>query len=166
MRGRYCSPGARPERNRRTVQSSRPPLIHFSCGIYQALVVLQYLAQQPPGYRASAAAIRTAVGFPSSLRRVLEQLARAAVIHVIRGREGGYSFTADLRQISLLQILEAMQVTKSAGRARISSHPSDKMMEKVMDGLVHCARERLGAIHLDHLLKPVDGPPHLPGIAC
>ncbi len=75
-----------------------------------ALHALAYLAsQQPPTGVVSSQEIAKARNiFPRFLLKVLQPLVEAGVLHSVRGPNGGYRLARDPSEISMLDVLEAV----------------------------------------------------------
>lgn len=76
---------------------------------YAARVIL-HLALQPPGSRTTARQIAELRLIPRALvRRVVTRLGAAGLITTTRGSEGGISLARPAAEISLLEVVEAME---------------------------------------------------------
>src|SRR5690242_5986690 len=72
--------------------------------------VMVHLAQLPSGTRASLQALAEAVDVPEQfLSKVLQMLGRNRLIHSQRGAAGGFALAADPEQVSLLEVVEAVE---------------------------------------------------------
>ena len=67
-----------------------------------------YLASLPEGLRALDVAEAQKIS-PSFLAKVLRTLVRAGLLNSVRGLHGGFSVARDASEISLLQVVEAME---------------------------------------------------------
>lgn len=75
-----------------------------------AVRVMLHLAALSPGTRASRTALAAAAGAPTAfVSKVLQRLARAQLIVAHRGREGGFELALPSDQISLLDIVTALE---------------------------------------------------------
>lgn len=75
-----------------------------------AVRVMLHLAGVPPGTRASRTALAAAAGAPTAfVSKVLQRLARAQLIVAHRGRQGGFELALPSDQISLLDIVTALE---------------------------------------------------------
>jgi Rrf2 family iron-sulfur cluster assembly transcriptional regulator len=75
-----------------------------------ALISLMYLANRDEPGPAQMQQISEVTGIPTEyLRKLLGRLARARLVSSMRGRRGGYRLGRDAQQITLLQIVEAME---------------------------------------------------------
>ncbi|MDE3009960.1 MAG: SUF system Fe-S cluster assembly regulator [Pseudomonadota bacterium] len=74
-----------------------------------ATVIMSYLAQNPGQvHAASELALVVGVGAPTALK-VLKTLARAGLLQSQRGTKGGYQLTRPATQITVADILQAME---------------------------------------------------------
>ena len=74
-----------------------------------AIRVMTHLAGLPSGSRVSRSVLATATSVPDSfLSKVLQALARAQLVESRRGPDGGFELTADVQQLSLLEVVEAI----------------------------------------------------------
>ena len=91
------------------------------------------------------------------LAKIFGQLARANLITPIRGKHGGYELAQGLDQISILDIIEAVEGPVALN---LCQHQPPKCEEPdcglrdVWSDLQHIFRDRLGAISLRDCLQP------------
>jgi len=72
--------------------------------------VILHLAMHPPGYRTTAREIADLQLIPQSLiRRVVRQLSSAQLLRTTRGTGGGIVLARDPSEISLLDVVEAIE---------------------------------------------------------
>jgi len=75
-----------------------------------ALHALMYMTRHITQLPATSGAIAKAEGMPAGyVAKVLQQLAKAGFIRSVRGRERGYVFARAPEEVSLLELLEAME---------------------------------------------------------
>ena len=75
-----------------------------------ALRVMIHLAGQPPQTRASRAELAEAADCPEQfLSKVLQSLTRAGLVVSHRGNTGGFELPAGAPEISVLQVVEAIE---------------------------------------------------------
>jgi Rrf2 family iron-sulfur cluster assembly transcriptional regulator len=76
-----------------------------------ALRAVAYLAvHSSPDRRFGVRKISKDLHFPESfLAKILQELSRKRIVHSIKGPSGGFYMDQDLEQISLLQLIEAME---------------------------------------------------------
>jgi Rrf2 family protein len=89
---------------------------------YAARVIL-HLSLQGDGARATAQQIAAERLIPRSLvRRVVTRLASAGIIETTRGPEGGVALARSSAEISLLQVIEAMEGPIALNRCAVEPH--------------------------------------------
>lgn len=78
---------------------------------------LAYLARQPPGAILQAAEVAEASGLPPLfLSKIFGRLTRHGILLSFRGRERGYSLARPARDISVKEVLEAIEGSDVFGR--------------------------------------------------
>jgi Rrf2 family protein len=122
-----------------------------------ALHALAHLAGQDPGQLVAARAVAGAAGLPEAfLAKVLWRLASAGVLHAGAGYGGGYRLARPLKDITLLEVVEAVD-----GPIR-GEVPSDfaagqdglnNRLARVCEGAAAAVREMLGQVRLSELVK-------------
>lgn len=89
---------------------------------YAARVVL-HLSLTGAGGRATAQQIAVERLIPKALvRRVVTRLAAAGIIQTMRGTEGGIELARPAAEISLLQVVEAMEGPLALNRCAVEPH--------------------------------------------
>ena len=74
-----------------------------------ALRAMQYLAQLEPTQRAATSQIADQQRIPPSfLAKIISQLSIAGLIHTSRGARGGVTLAREPKEISLLEVVEAI----------------------------------------------------------
>lgn len=74
-----------------------------------ALRTVLYLAQQVPGSRVSTSKIAQEKNIPNSfLAKIISQLSLAGLISTSRGARGGVSLSRPVREVSMLDVVEAI----------------------------------------------------------
>jgi len=69
-----------------------------------------YMARQPSGQVCLVSQVADAEGLPESyLAKIFQDLARNRLLMSHRGAKGGFSLVSDPQEISLLQIIEAVE---------------------------------------------------------
>lgn len=92
--------------------------------------------------------------------RFLLQILRSLVTHGIlrstRGVDGGYALTRPAEEISLLDVIEAIEGPLEAGDAADDGYPaeSQEKLHEALRQITHSAREQLEAIKFSQLLEP------------
>lgn len=75
-----------------------------------AMRVILHLAMQPPGTRLSARELGRRRVIPSAIvRRVVTQLAGIGLLRSVRGKGGGISLARPAAQITIMDVLQAME---------------------------------------------------------
>jgi Rrf2 family protein len=122
-----------------------------------AVHALVYIARQPPGRFVPCRAVARAHGFPETyLRKVLEHLAFAGLLRSAPGPDGGYRLTRPARDITVLQVVEAIDgPVRSA--VPVGFAPAKDRLDKRLAGVCQQAtelvRQRLGKVRLADLVK-------------
>ncbi|MGH7214169.1 MAG: RrF2 family transcriptional regulator [Tepidisphaeraceae bacterium] len=74
-----------------------------------ALIALMHIAQQPPERPASAREVAEQYNLPPAmLMNILKTLHGQGIVRSTRGTKGGYQLAADLKSISLYQLIETI----------------------------------------------------------
>jgi Rrf2 family protein len=74
-----------------------------------AIRTIQYLSKKGLGNRVTTAIVASEMNIPSAfLTKIIAQLVIAGLLHTIRGSHGGISLTRDPKEISLLNVVEAI----------------------------------------------------------
>jgi Rrf2 family protein len=74
-----------------------------------ALRAMLYLAKLPPNERAATSQIAETKKIPPSfLAKIISQLSIAGLIHTSRGARGGVTLARDAKEISVLEVVEAI----------------------------------------------------------
>ena len=85
-------------------------LMQVSRRVDYALRAAIHLAQRPPGQAASVADISASEAIPKKfLEKILQDLIHAGVAVSRRGAHGGYALTRDPGEISVKQVMEAVE---------------------------------------------------------
>jgi Rrf2 family nitric oxide-sensitive transcriptional repressor len=127
----------------------------------QAVRAMLYLGALPDG-RARAAEIAAACEAPtSSIQQVLQVLTRARLLDSSSSASGGYELRTGPEQISLLQVIEAVEGTLDIQWCALASQPCNLVEECTLHQVVAAAivafRARLSAAMLADLIT--DGVP-------
>jgi len=90
----------------------------------RALVALDAAERGPGGSRLKSAALAAAVGTTAGfIPQVLGPLVAAGWVRSDPGPTGGYSLAARLADITLLEVIEAVEGTTDAGRCVLADRP-------------------------------------------
>jgi Rrf2 family protein len=117
---------------------------------YAARVVL-HLSLEGEGARATAQQIASERLIPKALvRRVVTRLAAAGIVQTTRGSEGGIALARPAAEISLLQVVEAMEGPLALNRCAVEPHtcplsPTCSVHE------VWCRAKDIIRLHLDQI---------------
>ena len=112
--------------------------------------VLLHLAMLPPGSWTTAQVIAGQQLVPERLiRHIISQLAKAGLLNTKRGRGGGVQMARSASEISLLDVLEAMQgplslnvcVTDPEGCALTAECPTHEAWVRTQEALVRRLRQ-------------------------
>lgn len=119
---------------------------------------LLYLAREP-GTRVKAAEISRAMDIPQGfLHQVLQELQRARLVDSRPSRHGGYRLAAAPDDVSVLDVVEALEGPLETGECALRGGPCQPadacVLHGVWSGAHEALRRELGAATLAHL---VDG---------
>ena len=74
-----------------------------------AIRAVRYLAKQGPNQRAATSTVAQEMKIPPSfLAKIISQLSIAGLLHTSRGARGGVTLARDAKEISLLDVVEAI----------------------------------------------------------
>lgn len=94
----------------------------FSRTAVHGIYSLCYLSRQRPGAVLTAAAVGAAVGITKEhASKVLKWLAAAGIVSSVRGRQGGYALSRQLDEISLIEVLDALNPAQDRSRLQAES---------------------------------------------
>ena len=122
-----------------------------------ALAGLVYLVREKPEAPVAAIKVASVEGFSSQfLRTLLNPLVGAGILRSVRGPNGGYSLARPPKDITLLDVVEAVD-----GPLRALAEPVgdgegkalDKRLQAVCDEVLALVRERLEEVTLAELAK-------------
>ena len=119
-----------------------------------ALQALAYLLEQPPDKSVASHVVAEARGIPERfLLKVLQPLVSAGVLRSIKGPNGGYRLARPARQITLLEVVEAVDgpIHGVAPLSEESKDPLDGRLQAVSDQLAEQLRRHLGKVRLSDL---------------
>ena len=122
--------------------------------VLQALV---HLARERPGVWVTAQEIGRAEGLPDKfLRMLLGRLVKARVVRSVTGANGGYSLARPAKDITLLEIIEAVDgpIHGEAPTIRAGGATAlDTRLQDVSDGAAVLLREWLAEVTLAELAR-------------
>ena len=111
----------------------------LSKSVVHGVYLLCFLSRQPANSVTSAGAIATAMGVPSEhASKILQALASAGLLSSVRGRTGGYTLAKSLPDVSMLEVLDALEppAQKHGLQARLCPVAPREMCQ-AHDGLVN-----------------------------
>ena len=118
---------------------------------------VQALARLPPGAWGRARDIAGAASLPDPfLGKVLSQLVKAGLARSVKGPRGGYSLARAPGEITLLDIIEAVDGpirAESAGVSPGGATALDRRLQAACDGAAEMLREWLAEVTLAALAR-------------
>jgi Rrf2 family protein len=131
--------------------------VNLSRSSAYALHALVYIARQPPDQFAASHVVARAQGIPERfLLKVLKPLVSAGLLRSVRGPNGGYCLARPTREITLLEVVEAVdgpvRSEVPAGFAPAKDR-LDRRLAEVCQQAAELVRERLGKVRLADLVK-------------
>jgi len=125
-----------------------------------AVVLMTAAARFPAGERLSATALAEETGVPlPTAQKLMQQLSRHGLLSGTRGAHGGYALARPIAEISLADIVEAVEGPIAMTQCSGSTGPSDCALDthcrvKPHLGIVgEKVRGALGAVSLAELAK-------------
>jgi Rrf2 family protein len=95
------------------------------------------------------------------LAKVLAELARAGVVTSVRGVGGGYRFTANVRRLTLMDIIQLFEDFSPAARTSAeAATPVDAAIGQVLSEVDQIARATFGSITIATMLRLVQRQQH------
>lgn len=127
---------------------------------YAARIVL-HLSCLPAGTRVTAAEIaRQRLLPPPFIRRIVGRLAAAGILHTSRGAGGGVTLARPPAEISLLDVLRAMEggITLNACVASPKSCPLSRAcpVNRAWAAATHSLEAELATVRFDRLADPLE----------
>ncbi len=122
-----------------------------------ALQALAFLVDQPADRSVASHVAAEARGIPERfLLKVLQPLVSAGVLRSIKGPNGGYRLARPPKQITLLEVVEAVDGpirgdAPAVGKDGASAF--DKKLQVVCDDAAKLVRDRLGKVTLADMVK-------------
>lgn len=99
----------------------------FSRTAVHGIYAICYLSRQRFGDISSSAKVAAALGISKEhAAKVLKRLATAGVISSVRGRTGGYALTKKMKEISVVDVLDALNPSEEESRLRAQSCRQDE----------------------------------------
>ena len=93
---------------------------------------------------------------PHHLAKVLAELARAGIVESVRGVGGGYRFTANVRRLTLMDVIQLFEDFAPPGAARHdpnSATPVDLALDAVLSEIDEIAKATFSSITLATMLQ-------------
>jgi Rrf2 family protein len=122
-----------------------------------ALQALAYLVDQPADRSVASHVAAEARGIPERfLLKVLQPLVSAGVLRSIKGPNGGYRLAKPPKQITLLQVVEAVDGPIRGDAPAVGKDGAatlDKRLQQVCDSVATVVRERLGRVTLADMVR-------------
>jgi Rrf2 family protein len=122
-----------------------------------ALHALAYLVDQPNDKSLASHVVAEARGIPERfLLKVLQPLVSVGVLRSIKGPNGGYRLARPPKQITLLEVVEAVDGPIRGAAPTVGKNGAaglDKRLQSVCDGAADLVRDRLSKVTLADLAK-------------
>ncbi len=133
----------------------------FSQTVIHGLYALCYLSRNAPNEIVSSGAVGDAIGVSDShAPKLLQAFASAGLVRSVRGRRGGYCLARELHEISLADVLDALNPIEDANLLRPRSCPGrTSKVCRAHRGLLQLharVRQTLSGETLAMLIGPVD----------
>ena len=122
----------------------------------RAVVYLAQHADESWTTKQIAAATRVPAGY---LSKVLQGLSRAGLINSQRGRHGGFQLTGDPNELSVLEVVNAVEPIRRITRCplNLASHGVDLCpLHKTLDETIGLVEQRFGQTKVAQLLGRAD----------
>jgi Rrf2 family protein len=126
----------------------------FSQTVEYALRAMVQLASQPPsGSTTRKIASKTKV--PAAyLAKVLQSMRRAGLVNSRRGVGGGVSLAWPAEQISLLDVIDALEPLKRSGARSAKGRAATAPLQRQLNAALAQVRQNLADISLGDIVKP------------
>lgn len=94
----------------------------FSRTAVHGIYAICYLSRQRCADVIPSATVAAALGITEThADKVLKRLATAGVVSSVRGRRGGYALTREMQEISVVEVLDALNPSEEESRLRAES---------------------------------------------
>jgi Rrf2 family protein len=93
---------------------------------------------------------------PHHLAKVLAELARAGIVESVRGVGGGYRFTANVRRLTLMDVIQLFEDFAPPGASRHNANsatPVDLALDAVLSEIDEIAKATFSSITLATMLQ-------------
>lgn len=122
-----------------------------------ALQALGYLVGQPPDKSVASHVVAAAENIPERfLLKVLQPLVAIGVLRSIKGPNGGYRLARPAKQITLLEVVEAVDGPIRGAAPAVGKDGAaafDKRLQGICEAVATLVRERLGKVTLAELAR-------------
>jgi Rrf2 family protein len=92
---------------------------------------------------------------PHHLAKVLAELARAGIVESVRGVGGGYRFTANVRRLTLMDVIQLFEDSTPGNHHDAARTPVDQALETVLAEIDQIARATFSSITIATMLQLV-----------
>ncbi|HWI84462.1 Rrf2 family transcriptional regulator [Ramlibacter sp.] len=92
---------------------------------------------------------------PHHLAKVLAELARAGIVESVRGVGGGYRFTANVRRLTLMDVIQLFEDSGAGNRHEAARTPVDQALETVLAEIDQIAKATFSSITIATMLQLV-----------
>jgi Rrf2 family protein len=92
---------------------------------------------------------------PHHLAKVLAELARAGIVESVRGVGGGYRFTANVRRLTLMDVIQLFEETATGNRRDVARTPVDHALDTVLSEIDQIASATFSSITIATMLQLV-----------
>ena len=120
--------------------------------------VLEFAADQDRHIPASVIAEKYGVS-PHHLAKVLAELAHAGIVESVRGVGGGYRLTANVRRLTLMDVIQLFEDFSAGGQQRregAQALPVDRALDAVLSEVDQIARATFSSITLATMLQLIE----------
>ena len=120
--------------------------------------VLEFAADPERHIPASAIAEKYAVS-PHHLAKVLAELAHVGIVESVRGVGGGYRLTANVRRLTLMDVIQLFEDFSAGGQQRregAQALPVDRALDAVLSEVDQIARATFSSITLATMLQLIE----------
>jgi Rrf2 family protein len=93
---------------------------------------------------------------PHHLAKVLAELARAGIVESVRGVGGGYRFTANVRRLTLMDVIRLFEDAGPNGHRDAGRTPVDRALDTVLAEIDQIASATFSSITLATMLQLVE----------
>jgi Rrf2 family protein len=90
------------------------------------------------------------------LAKVLAELARAGIVESVRGVGGGYRFTANVRRLTLMDVIRLFEDAAPNGHRDAGRTPVDRALDTVLAEIDQIASATFSSITLATMLQLVE----------